>query len=197
MIPFIGLLDQLKMIKQLTKDDIPFCLSVMFAHHKVSGTRPLSKDLQEEHLSNCINNPDKYKVLGYFEDEQLVSWISIGFYDGPKYGKFWVVLDLFSTKKRGYFSFKNPEISELLSSAFNLAESLGVYQYFYCVSERISKVYESQWAKKNPMNYHGVYELRDLAVIPANTIPESNLFWGMMGRETRPHDMYIKIRIKK
>lgn len=185
------------MIKQLTKDDIPFCLSVISAENKISGTTPLDSERQINYLNHCIQDTDKYRVLGYFENDQLISWINIGFYEGNTYGKFWILLNLFSTKKRGYFSFKNPEISELLATAFNVAESREVYQYFYCVSERISKVYESQWAKKNPMNYHGVYELKDLAVIPANTVPKSNLFWGMMGKEMRPHAMYIKARIKK
>jgi hypothetical protein len=185
------------MIKHLTKDDIPYCLSVISAEHKISGTTPLDSNRQINYLDYCIDNPTKYSVLGYFENDQLISWINIGFYEGPTYGKFWVLLNLFSTKKRGYFSFKNAEISELIATAFNVAESKGVYRYFYCVSEKISKVYEAQWAKKNPLNYHGVYELEDIAVIPANTIPDSKMFWKIMGEQMRPHAMYIKSRIRK
>lgn len=185
------------MIKQLTKDDIPFCLSVISQHYKVSGTTPLDSDKQAAYIDSCIDNPENYYVFGYFDNEELISWMTIGFFEGEKYGKFWIILNLYSTRKRGYFSFKNPEISDLLATAFNLAEAQGVYQYFYCVSEKIARVYEAQWAKKNPMNYHNVYELKDLAVIPANTVPKSNMFWGMMGKEMRPHAMYIKARIKK
>lgn len=185
------------MIRPLTKDDIPFCLSVISQEHKVSGTTPLDSDKQAEYIDYCIDNPEKYYVFGYFDNQQLISWMTIGFFEGKKYGKFWIILNLYSTRKRGYFSFKNAEISELLANAFKTAESREVYQYFYCVSEKIARVYEAQWAKKNPMNYHGVYELKDLDVVPANTIPVSELYWGMMGRETRPHAMYIKARIKK
>jgi hypothetical protein len=192
-----GSLDWLKMIKHLTKDDIPYCLSVMLSQKKFSGTTPPSAESQEKHLNIFFSDTEKYTMLGYFKNDQLVSWVTIGFYEGPKYGKFWVVLHLFSTLKHNYFSFRNPEISELISNAFNVAESKGVYRYFYCVSEKISKAYEIQWAKKNPLNYHGVYELEDIAVIPANTIPESKMFWRLMGEETRPHVMYIKSRIRK
>ena len=98
------------MIKQLTKDDIPFCLSVISAENKISGTTPLDSERQINYLNHCIQDTDKYRVLGYFENDQLISWINIGFYEGNTYGKFWILLNLFSTKKRGYFSFKNQVI---------------------------------------------------------------------------------------
>jgi len=184
------------MIRLLNKNDTSQCLPIILAQKKISGTTPLSADLHEKYLDKFFNDPEKYKVIGYFEHDVLISWISIGFYETQAHGKFWLVLNLFSDKKRQLFNFTSPEISEIFAEAFNVAESMGVYQYFYCVSEKISKVYERQWAKKNPMNYHGVYELKDIAIIPANTVPESKLYWGLLGEETRPHDMYIKARIR-
>lgn len=185
------------MIKQLTHEDLPYCLSVILQKKKISGTVPLKTEAHEVYLTKFFSDDKKYKVLGYFEDGALVSWLALGFYETETLGKFWLVLNMFSTKQRTYFNFTNPEISDLFKASFELAESMGVYQYFYCVSEKIAKVYETQWAKKNPMNYHGVYELKDLAVVLANTVPDNPLYWGLMGYETRPHDMYIKARIKK
>jgi len=63
------------MIKHLTKDDIPYCLSVISAEHKISGTTPLDSNRQINYLDYCIDNPTKYSVLGYFENDQLISWI--------------------------------------------------------------------------------------------------------------------------
>lgn len=185
------------MIKLLNEEYLYYCLDVAASETRVSGTTPLSGEAQKENFKKFFTDVDKYSVIGYFDNEKLVSWIILGFYDTEKYGKFWVITNLFSTNKREFFNFVNPEISELMRAAFMQAEERGFFKYFYCVSERISKVYEKQWGKRNPLNYHGVYKLEDVAVIPANTVPESELFWGLMGREIRPHDMYIKARIKR
>lgn len=184
------------MIKILEYSDKEYCLSIVKAQVKISGTKPIDSSLQESNFEKFFTD-DRYVNIGYYENNELNSFLTIGFYQTIKYGNFWIIINVVNINKGNYFSFKRPEFSELFSTAFKLAESKGYYQYYYSVSKKISKIYEKQWGKYNPLNYHGVYELKDIAVVPANTIPNDELYWGLLGYETKPHDMYIKARIKK
>ena len=131
--------------------------------------------------------------IGYFEDDKLISWVSIGFYESKMRGKFWVITDLFTTMFGERFSFSRPEIGLLFKQAFEIAEEKGYFQYFYCIAERLERVYERQW-KKNPWGFNGKYELITLDIVPANTQPEYELYWRLMGKELKPDNIAIKAR---
>jgi hypothetical protein len=85
---------------------------------------------------------------------------------------------------------------QVLKQAFEITEERGYFQYFYCVPERLERVYERQW-KKNPWGFNGVYELTTLAVVPANTKPEFELYWRLMGQELKSDNIVIKSRKRK
>lgn len=148
----------------------------------------------KEICDHTLSNNDI--TLGYFEDDKLISWINIGFYENNMRGKFWVITGLFTSVFGERFSFSRPEFGLLLKQAFEITEERGYFQYFYCVSERLERVYERQW-KKNPWGFNGVYELTTLAVVPANTKPEFELYWRLMGQELKPDNIVIKSRKRK
>ena len=54
-------------------------------------------------------------------------------------------------------------------------------------------MYERQW-KKNSYAIQGKYDLTTLAVVPANTKPEFELYWRLMGQELKPDAIAIKAR---
>ena len=74
-----------------------------------------------------------------------------------------------------------------------MAEEKGYFQYFYSIAERLERVYERQW-KKNPWGFNGRYDLVTLDVVPANTKPEFELYWRLMGQELKPDNIVIKAR---
>jgi len=82
---------------------------------------------------------------------------------------------------------------DMLIIAFDIAEGRGYYQYFYSIAERLERVYERQW-KKNSYAIQGKYDLTTLAVVPANTKPEFELYWRLMGQELKPDNISIKAR---
>jgi hypothetical protein len=168
------------------------CEAIVLSRKKISGTKPVSAEryieLREEAKSN-----NSSVALGYFEDGKLISWLSIGFHESKMRGKFWVISTFFSTVFKERFSFSRPEFGLLFKAAFETAESRGYYQYFYCVAERLERVYERQW-RKNPWAVLGKYELTTLDTVPANTKPEFELYWRLMGQELKPNNMVIKAR---
>jgi hypothetical protein len=164
---------------------------IVLSCKKISGTTPISPEryrvLQEESKSKDD------VIIGYFEDDELISWITIGFYESKMRGKFWVISNFFSSVYTSYFNFNRPEFGMLFKAAFEVAEGRGYYQYFYSIAERLERVYERQW-KKNSYAIQGKYDLTTLAVVPANTKPEFELYWRLMGQELKPDNIVIKAR---
>jgi hypothetical protein len=167
------------------------CKQIIFSRKKISGTAPISIERYQVHREEAKSNNSV--VLGYFEDGKLISWITIGFYESKMRGKFWVISNFFSSVYSSYFSFNRPEFGMLFKKAFEIAEGRDYYQYFYSISERLERVYERQW-KKNTYAIQGKYELTTLAVVPANTKPEFELYWRLMGQELKPDNIVIKSR---
>ena len=167
------------------------CKDIVLSRNKIGGTKPISTEryleLREEAKSN------NSVVIGYFEDSKLISWIEIGFHESKMRGKFWVISNFFSSVYTSYFSFNRPEFGMLFKAAFEIAEGRGYYQYFYSISQRLERVYERQW-KKNSYAIQGKYDLTTLDIVPANTKPEYELYWRLMGKELKPDAIAIKAR---
>ena len=167
------------------------CKQIVLSRKRIGGTTPISLERYTALKKETENNNSV--VIGYFEDDKLISWITIGFYESNMRGKFWVISNFFSSVYTSYFSFNKPEFGMLFKKAFDIAESKGYNQYFYSIAERLEKVYERQW-RKNPYAIQGKYELTTLAVVPANTKPEFELYWRLMGQELKPDNIVIKSR---
>jgi hypothetical protein len=167
------------------------CKQIVLSCKRIGGTAPISPERYTALKKETENNNSV--VIGYFEDDNLISWITIGFYESKMRGKFWVISNFFSSAYTSYFSFDKPEFGMLFKRAFEIAESRGYNQYFYSISERLERVYERQW-RKNPYAIQGKYELTTLAVVPANTKPEFELYWRLMGQELKPDNIVIKSR---
>ena len=168
------------------------CETIVLSRKRISGTKPISAEryleLREEAKSN-----DSLVTLGYFEDGKLISWLIIVFHENKMRGKFCVISTFFSSVYTSYFTFNRPEFGILFKAAFEIAEGRGYYQYFYSIAERLERVYERQW-KKNSYAIQGKYDLTTLAVVPANTKPEFELYWRLMGQELKPDSIVIKSR---
>lgn len=182
-------------IRLLTADDFDYVRSFVMSRKRIGGTEPISPERFDEIHKNSQSS-DRQSI-GYFEDDTLISWIDIGFYQSKMRGKFWAITGLCSIKQEQRFHFMRSDIAPLISKAFEIAEGKEYFQYFYCISERLERVYETQWRKNNPLNYRGKYDLSTLAIVPANTKPEFELYWRLMGQELKPDNVAIKARVLK
>jgi hypothetical protein len=167
------------------------CKQIILSRKKIGGTAPVSPE-QYDILTDQAQSNNTI-TIGYFEDDKLISWINIGFHESKMRGKFWVISNFFSSVYTSYFTFDKPEFGMLFKKAFDIAESKGYNQYFYSIAERLERVYERQW-RKNSYAIQGKYELTTLAVVPANTKPEFELYWRLMGQELKPDNIVIKSR---
>jgi hypothetical protein len=181
-------------VREITNNSeyVKECEDIVLSRKKISGTKPISTERYLEHKNEAKSND--YVIIGYFEDDKLISWITIGFYESKMRGKFWVISNFFSTVNTSYFNFNRPEFGMLFKEAFEIAEGRGYYQYFYSIAERLERVYERQW-KKNSYAIQGKYDLTTIDIVPANTKPEFELYWRLMGQELKPDNIAIKKRV--
>jgi hypothetical protein len=170
------------------------CLEISKIRPRVGGTVPISSESFINTFTKYFEDNEHSYAFGCFENNELISWIAIGFGDTPNTGKFWVISTLYTTRFTTYFSFNNEEIGLLIKKAFEFAESKKYYEYYYTVGSRISKVYETQ-IQKNKFIPIGRYDYRELKTVPPNTKPESELIWRLMGQETKPDSTIVKKRI--
>jgi hypothetical protein len=168
-----------------------YCNAIMLSQTRIGGTKPTSPIKFRE-----IQNASSIIKIGYFESNDLISWIEISFHQSIMRGKFWAISGLYSTRIGQVFSFNRPEIGLTIKHAFEVAEKQGYFQYFYCISEKLERVYERQW-KKNQWGFNNRYDLITLDVVPANTKPTYELYWRLMGQELKPDNIAIKSRILK
>ena len=188
-------MDRYRVERLLGDENLNKCLSIAQLKLRSGGTVPPSPDAFKNQYKKYFEPNDECFILGCFDDTTLVSWIAIGFIDIPeKDYHFWAIVGLHTTKFVQLFSFNNPEIGLLIKEAFALAESKKFYQYYYSVSKRIQKVYETQIQKTKYIPI-GRYDYFEVAVIPANTQPDNVLHWRLMGQELKPDDIIIKKRV--
>jgi hypothetical protein len=180
-----------KVIRLLTIDDYPRVIEIAKLRPRISGINS-SIDLNQSILK-YFNNEKKIS-LGYFENDILVSYICIGLHENISRGKFWYISFLFNSKIGNYYTFNKPENGLLLVEAFSHAERHGYYEYYYIISKRIEHVYDRQWGKNGYLPT-GRYETITLDTISANTVSDVDLYWQLMGCETKPDIMIVKKRI--
>lgn len=184
------------MIKILTEDYFGDCLAIKQLRPKVGGSTALTDQSFIESYEKFFKQQEDKIALGYFDNEELISWMTIGLYESAYRGKFWVVPCFFSKNQQSYFSFNSPDLKNLFSEAFRIAEEKRYYTYYYAVSEKISRVYDKQW-QKNSFLPTGRYILTTLDVVPPMTKPDQSLYWKLMGEEMKVDATVIKQRVLK
>jgi hypothetical protein len=172
------------------------CLEISKIKSRVSGTTPVSDDAFNTSIAKFFKENDNHYAFGCFENNKLISWIGIVLKEDDVRGKFWCITSLYTTKFTTHFSFDNEEVGLLIKTVFELAESKKYYEYYYSVSARVSKVYEKK-IQKNKFRPSGIYDLVEVATIPANTEPSEDLYWRLMGKELKPDTIIIKKRIMR
>lgn len=184
-------------IRPLIDTDLPRMLEIAKLKIKSGGTLP-PQDPEKMFLAyqRYTLNDGKHFGFGYFENDELISYIGFGLYENTTRGRFWYVAFLHTSRFHKLFSFNNIEISELMKLAYSTAESKGHYEYYYAIAEKLERVYEMQWKKQQYIK-SGRYNLEILARIPANTISDVDMYFRLLGEGSKPDNMVIKKRSLK
>lgn len=182
------------MIRLLDLYDFDIAIKIAQLKDRSGGTTVLSNDSFEvTHRKYFENNSINY-ALGYFDNNILISWVALGLHENQARGRFWYISFLYTSVFHNSFTFNNIEIGSLIKSSFALAEEQGYYEYYYTIAQRVEHVYDRQWARNNFMQT-GRYDCTVIGQVEANTQPEVDLYWKLLGSETRPDNMIIKKRV--
>ena len=184
------------MIRELTVKDLDEASKMIGLKPRTSGTTPVSKGDFLEGCSMYFAGNDTMKAFGYFENNELICFLCVGFFESKMRGKFWVIPALYTKNFKQVFNFKDPDMASLLKFAFEYAENNYYYEFYYSVAERIVNAYERQWQRNSVMPV-GRYDLITLDTVPANTKPEFELYWRLMGEQEKPDTIIIKKRVLK
>lgn len=180
-------------IKRLLNDSLfDQAMTIISKKNKIAGTRPNNIDNLKEFYQKYFKKNNNYITFGYFNKNKLISFIMLAFVEN----KFWIIPGIYSNLQRNIFSFNNEEIGLLIKHSFEYAENKGYYEYYYSIAKHLSNVYENQINKSKFIPLYR-YDRITLSVIEKNTIPESNLYYKLLGEEKKPHDMIIKKRSLK
>lgn len=176
------------MLRLLTKTDYQAAVHITFLKDTHSGTS-VSVEAVMHLMDMLMSNEPKTRFIGYFENDTLVSWMAVRFgtLDGEKV---WVILNMFTSRFRNYFSWAHPELGQLVAWAFDTAEKEGYYDYLYSVATRLERVYERQWRKNPWLPPRDRYIKEVIARIPAGT--KHHLDWvNRMAYLPKPDDISI------
>jgi hypothetical protein len=184
------------MIRELTIEDLPTASAMVGLKPRTSGTVPISQDDFIKNFNVYFSGSTKTKAFGYFDNDQLVCFVCVGFFESKMRGRFWVIPALYTRNFKQVFNFKDPDMALLLKYTFEFAENNEYYEFYYSVAERIMNAYERQWQRNSVMPI-GRYDLITLDQVPAFTKPEFELYWRLMGEETKPDTIVIKKRVLK
>lgn len=184
------------MIRELTLSDLDEASKMVGLKPRTSGTSPVSKGDFLEGFTMYFAGNDTMKAFGYYENNELICFVCVGFFESKMRGKFWVIPALYTKNFKQVFNFKDPDMASLLKFVFEYAENNYYYEFYYTVAERIVNAYERQWQRNSVMPV-GRYDLITLDKVPANTKPEFELYWRLMGEEEKPDTIVIKKRVLK
>lgn len=184
------------MIKTLTYFDLTRAMEIARLKNRNGGTKVLSDDKFEEIHKKYFESNGVNFALGYFDNNELISWVGFGLHQNNSRGKFWYISFLYTSVFHNHFSFNNPEIGLLIKSSFSVAESLEYYEYYYTINKKFETLYDRQW-RKNKFVPTGRYDLEIIGEVPANTQPTVDLYWQLIGKEIKPDTMVVKKRILK
>lgn len=180
------------MIQQLTLDHYSYCMTMIGIKSKCSGTIGPDPNIQKERMQKYFENNDTFYAFGIIEHDLVTSWMTIFFSKSDK--KFWGITSFYTNHFSKFFVFDYN--GPLIRHVIDFAEQKNYWQFLYVVSERINRVYTVQW-KKNHLHQSENYYIHDKDVILANTRPDNDLYWRLLGEETKPHNMIIKHRVHK
>lgn len=184
------------MIRELTLDDLTEASKMVGLKPRTSGTTPISQEQFVEGFGQYFLGEEKNKAFGYFQDNELICFLCVGFFESKMRGRFWVIPALYTKNFKPVFNFKDPDMALLLKYAFEYSEDKDYYEFYYSVSARIVNAYERQWQRNSVMPI-GRYELLTIDTVPPNTKPEFELYWRLMGECEKPDPIIIKKRVLK
>lgn len=147
----------------------------------------------EESLDKYFGNSPNYLIYGSLENDKVVSLLFQSFIMSKR---IWVIPYMFTLQFSDKFKFQEHSLGDLVSKAMEVAEARGFKTYYYALAEKYGEVYLKKWLQTNYKDL-GFYDAAIEATIPANTVPEDNLYCHLLGNKSVNVPMNIHVRTYK
>ena len=184
------------MIKILNIEHFSDAMSIFNLKEKAGGLKkPNSDSLIHLYLKYFLSDY-RFIALGYFEEEQLISWVCSSFIPSldSRFVGSWNITGLYSKKFDNTFSFNRPEIAPLIKTSFEIAEHRHYWRYYYTISVKHQELYDKLW-KKNNFLKTGRYDTVVERVIQAENDAFYKAIYGpIIGNREYTEDFVVKKR---
>jgi len=173
------------MIRRLTIYDIEQAYIVATTKPNRNETDFIPKD----RIIYTLSHPN-YVNLGYFENDELISWAAVKF-ENLYAEKTWFIVFFFTKRFSDYFGFRTYDFGPMMNMYFEMAEENEYYSYIYSVPLKSHRAYYRKWK-----SIEGRYDTFDIAVVDAGTKAPKDWMDKLNGG-IKPYDIIIKKRVLK
>lgn len=183
------------MVRDLTLSDLDSIVGIIEYKNKITGIDINKYDLNyfRNEISKFLQpypNEDLGRVVGYFEEDQLISFLTQQF---TLRGPMWY-MTMLGTKSHHRWNYKLNGLEHCWAYAMARAENAGIYKIVYALP--------TAWARtqRRTLKTSDVWWKYDLyydCIIPAGTMPVWPEHKNVFGSITKEHDVLIKTAILK
>jgi hypothetical protein len=178
-----------KSTRLLTTDDIPSILEILSTAVKISKNDKIP-NTEIEHLVNTAITSNDDRVVGYFQEDKLVSYL---FQTMSKRMSTWHMM-LLGTRSIENWNYKKNGLEYCWANAMDYAENLGVYKVYWSMP--------TKWARTQTKTIHTSdvwkrYDIYTEAIIPPYQFPKWEDQGISFGKIPKPHNVTVKLAILK
>lgn len=185
----------LPVVRDLTINDLDSIASIVESKSKITGIDIKNYNLIyfKNEISKFLQpypNEDLGRVIGYFEEDQLISFLTQQF---TSRGPMWY-MTMLGTKSSYRWNYKLNGLEHCWAYAMARAEHAGIYKIVYSLPVA--------WARtqRRTLKTSDVWQKYDLyydCIIPAGSMPTWPEHKNVFGKLTKEHDVLIKTAILK
>lgn len=185
----------IKLTKDLIPADLDAIMQIIKHKNKITGINTEHYDLNffEKQISRFLDpypNKDLGRVIGYFENNILISFLTQQF---TERGPMWY-MTMLGTNSLHRWNYKLNGLEHCWEYAMTRAENAGIYKIVYALPTAWSR---TQRRTIKTSDVWQRYEIFYDCVIPAGTVPKWPEHKNVFGTLTKEHDVLIKTAILK
>lgn len=183
------------MVRDLTLDDLDSIVDIIEHKNKVTGIDIKNYNLEyfKEEISRFLQpypNKDLGRVVGYFEGDQLISFLTQQF---TLRGPMWY-MTMLGTKSSHHWNYKLNGLEDCWKYAMDRAEKSNIFKIVWAMPVAWSRT-QRRTFKTTEVWFR--YEIFYDCVIPAGSLPEWPEHKNVFGNIKKEHDVLIKSAILK
>jgi hypothetical protein len=182
-------------VRDLTITDLDQLMDVINSKNKITGISIDNYDLDyfKDEISLFLQpypNKDLGRVVGYFEDDQLISFLTQQF---TTRGPMWY-MTMLGTRSPNRWNYKINGLEDCWTFAMNRAERNQVYRVLWTMPSAWSRTQRRTLKTTDVWQRYNIYYE---GIIPAGELPSWPEHKSVFGKIVKNHDVLIKSAVLK